>query len=533
MNSPSYIIVNLVSSKGKEKQKSMKTLYNLYGKKLLPLPILLLLILSLLSTLNVNTIKVFAAESPCIKVIPDITVDPTLTLGKNYTVSIYTDYAGSNVTSYQFTLSYNPSILEGYEVANGDLIVGGSARFIAGLFNNVAGKLSLTVGFYFNEGEVTSGPGTLATVTFRVIGLGTSDITIGPETKLIGWDSWEWKEYYIIDAATQPTHIQHGSFDNDVHDVSITSVATSSEATQGDDVAIDVDVANPGIYQETFEVEITYDGAYIGSKLVTLSPGNSTTLYFSWNTTGVAPNSYIITAEAVLTDDNPANNQKTTSIVIELPPGAIAGNITDASTGLPIEGAIATANGYSATVDTNGHYNITDLPVGTYNVTARATGYGSDSKLATVESEKTTSVNFALRVNSTITISVDPTTITIGENTTLSGSVSPPRVGVNVTIQYRLKGEKTWINLTTVTTNEQSQYSHVWTPETAGAYEIKARWPGDKSILPAESKVQSITVKELPSGNPWYLFIAAAGVTAIIIAAAAIYFLRTRKPKPT
>jgi len=131
-----------------------------------------------------------------------------------YTVSIVTDYTGFDVTSYQFTLSYNPAILEGIAAVNGDLIVGGSAQFKSGKFNDTSGELSLTVGFYFAEGDVTSGPGILAEVTFRVIGVGPSDIELGSETKLIGWDWWGWTEYPIIDAATMPTHIQDGFFDN-------------------------------------------------------------------------------------------------------------------------------------------------------------------------------------------------------------------------------------------------------------------------------------------------------------------------------
>ena len=51
--------------------------------------------------------------SQYITVIPQSTVDPDLTPGKNYTVSIYTDYNGSDIWSWQFTLSYNPNVLHG------------------------------------------------------------------------------------------------------------------------------------------------------------------------------------------------------------------------------------------------------------------------------------------------------------------------------------------------------------------------------------------------------------------------------------
>ena len=181
-------------------------------KKLLVLPILLLLVLSVLSA---NMTGVSALDSPYIKVVPESTVTTDLTVGMLYTVSIYTDCAQDDITMYQFTLSYDPSILEGLEVTNGDLIVGGSAKFLPGPFDNGAGKLSLTVGWFFTEGEVTSGPGTLATVTFRVVGIGPSQITIGDETKLKGWDWWsEPPDYNIIYAAEMPTHIQPGFFDN-------------------------------------------------------------------------------------------------------------------------------------------------------------------------------------------------------------------------------------------------------------------------------------------------------------------------------
>jgi hypothetical protein len=173
-------------------------------------------LLCMLGMLSVNMPAPLSVDSPSIVVLPSSTVDPSLTVGMLYTVSIYTDYAGWDVTSYQFTLSYDPTIFEGIAAVNGDLIVGGSAQFKSGKFNDTSGELSLTVGFYFAEGEVTSGPGTLAEVIFRVIGIGPSDIELGPETKLIGWDWWAWPptEYDIIDAATMPTHIEDGSFDN-------------------------------------------------------------------------------------------------------------------------------------------------------------------------------------------------------------------------------------------------------------------------------------------------------------------------------
>ncbi len=711
--------------------------------------------------------------SPYIAVVPHGTMNSSLAPGMNFTISIHTNYTGDDVWGYVFSLTYNPLVLQGVEVTNGDLITkeDGETMWIPGTFDNEVGKLTPAFnGFKFGKDEpapLTSGPGTLATVTFQVVGIGTSDITlvtevtpsglygytegINPETNMTepGWG----EQFLIIDGETEPDRIQHGFFTNvqsihdvaiinieapttavaggdyvpinvtvvnegiylevvnltvtihndtteirtesflfnlasglfrvnsfswdtagltsgtytinatattfnpdedpddntktkqieiiTIHDVAVINIEAQDEATVkeivpinvtvankgsfyenvnvtvsyddtliditlidmlspgeseivefswnttglmpgtytinatatiasdanitnnsnakrielkwsydvavrsigvspyttvvGEPVTIDVYVENLGVYNATFEVGVTYDTS-IETKTVTLAAGASTTISFTWNTTDVAPDSYTITAEAfLLTDEDLTNNLKSRSIVLNLPLGAIVGTVTDALTGDPIQGATINANGYSASTDADGHYNITDMPLGTYTITSSKTGYESASQnnILVVAGENTT-VDFTLRVNSIITISADPVNITVGVSTTISGSIEPARKGVAVTIWYRLSGEEAWANLTTVTTNEQSQYSDVWTPETAGTYEVKASWLGDESVSSAESDVQSITVQETPApGVPLYIYMAAAGVAAIILAAMAFYFLKVKKPKPT
>jgi hypothetical protein len=719
-------------------------------RKLL-LPMLLVLVLSELGTLNLTIPMVSAAVSPYIAVVPESTVDSALTPGMNYTISIYTDYNGSDINGYGFGLTYDPNVLEGIEVVNGDLIAD-DTMFLSVGFNNTAGRLMYTNNFLFSPSKprpLTSGPGTLANVTFRVVAKGTSNVTLEDQgmhgehaarTRLYGYldDGWG-DSFNIIDSATMPDHIQHGFFDNRFqHDVAVGSVIAPVKAVVGELVPINVTVANIGKSAEVANVTIRYDTTYIDSQNVTLAVGasetvsfswnttdvpqspytinatatiegdldlqdnkNTTTIllveqdvtvvnviapdvavpgelvpinvtvanigksaevanvtirydttyidsqnvtlavgasetvsfswnttgvaqgnhtinatatidddgdltdnrkntpiliakhdvavedispppstqvivgelvtisvgvknhggytetfqvnvtydtgtigepqqaqldpnkydkiHFTWNTTGVALGSYTIRAEAILSEDvNPDNNLMTTSIDVD---PLLGGTVTNALTGGPILGTTVTANGYSATTDAGGHYTITDVPPGTYTVTASATGYESASQhTITVIAGEYTTVNFALRVVSAVTISADPANITVGNNTTLSGSISPILGGLNVTIQYKLKEEEVWNNLTIVTTNESGQYSHVWAPETPGTYEVKASWPGDDTTSPAESNVQLITVQEPPSSTPSYIYIVAAGVAAIIVAAA-FYFLRSRKPK--
>jgi len=183
--------------------------------------LMLTLLLIGMSTLAFNIEQVSAIESPYIAVIPDTIVDPTLTPGKNFTVSIYTDYTGSDIWGWQFTLAYNSSIIHGVEVINGDLITNDTfthlppwmrpARFIQGVFDNTLGTLSLTVAFYFfllPLPPTTPGPGILANVTFEVVGLGRTNITLGADTAL------KTPTYDIIDGELMPDHLRHGYFSN-------------------------------------------------------------------------------------------------------------------------------------------------------------------------------------------------------------------------------------------------------------------------------------------------------------------------------
>jgi len=291
-------------------------------KRLLSLSILLLIIFNILAALDLNTIMVSGAKYPAIYMEPALTVDPALTPGKNYTISIKTDYNGSDIQSWQLTLTYNSSVLHGVKVTNGDLITTAKhsmAMFMPGSFDNTAGKLSLTAAFFFfvlEPAPMTSGPGTLANVTFTVVGVGESNITIGPETRLIGYtENGIGDPYYIINAAAMSDHIGHGYFNNIlplIHDVAVTSLDAPAEAVLGEVVSINVTVANQGDFSETFDVTIYYDGITMETRTVMdLAPGAETTLTFIWNTAGMKEGTYTIKAEASLVVDEVDPNDNT------------------------------------------------------------------------------------------------------------------------------------------------------------------------------------------------------------------------------
>ncbi len=247
-----------------------------------------------------------------IAVIPQRTINASITPNTNYTVSINTDYNGTDVWSWQFSLSYNPIILEGIEVRNGDLITTTkhpNATFVAGSFDNTLGELSLTVAYFAYETPpppTTFGPGTLAHVTFKVKDTGESDITLTEaETKLLGPNALE----IINDYLPHFDHLLFGTFSNTeiqvIHDIAVLNiVANSTSVTEGELVDITVIVENQGTVAENFDVELysNYNPPFatdtIGTPktVLALAANTNKSISFTWNTTSVSEKSYTLTA---------------------------------------------------------------------------------------------------------------------------------------------------------------------------------------------------------------------------------------------
>jgi hypothetical protein len=106
------------------------------------------------------------------------------------------------------------------------------------------------------------------------------------------------------------------------HDVAVIKVNAPREVTRGTRVEIRVDVANLGDFDETLNVSVTYDATLIETFMLTpLDSGSSVILGTFWDTRGVEPNTYTISAEAFLgEDENLVNNKASTMITIILGP---------------------------------------------------------------------------------------------------------------------------------------------------------------------------------------------------------------------
>lgn len=176
---------------------------------------LLTAILALLTLAVLNTNKVVVSAppvSPYIEVIPS---DEAIMVNWNHTVSIQTDYSGSDVWGWNVKLTFDPSVLQCVEVINGDLITTAkdpSARFTYTV-NNAIGEVSVGAYFYYvtPPAFTTSGPGTLADVIFTAVGTGYSNITLEKETVLQGYDIDNDLVYDIINGVIHPNNLGHGN----------------------------------------------------------------------------------------------------------------------------------------------------------------------------------------------------------------------------------------------------------------------------------------------------------------------------------
>jgi len=295
----------------------------------------------------VSLTRVRVSRYPYVAVVPHCTVDPALTPDQNYTVSIRTDYNGTDIWSWQLTLSYDPNVLKGIKVVNGDLITTEKhpdADFKAGILNNTIGKLELTAAYFYYTTKpvpLTSGPGTLANVTFTVVGTGDSDITLGDETKLTRFtEAGSGVEQTIVSRFVPAIgHLLHGFFQNTeervIHDIAVTNVTLSSTSVAaGEFLNITVTVENQGTATEIFDVEVEYARSEtpdvywsIGTKTgITLEAGANTSLTFAWNTTGKT-GTYIIKAVASSvsgeedTGNNTLKSDDTVTVTAQAPPG--------------------------------------------------------------------------------------------------------------------------------------------------------------------------------------------------------------------
>ncbi|RLI45953.1 hypothetical protein DRO69_04190 [Candidatus Bathyarchaeota archaeon] len=292
------------------------------------MPILLVLTLSILSPALIPTSTGY--NSPVIYIYPDSIIAVNAT---QISIDVMTNYTGNDIWGYEFTLTYNPLILSGDSVTNGNVTTQGDVTFIAGTFDNNEGKLTLTSAYSLDQTTTpptpvnNTGPGILATVTFNVTGTGETPITLGPETKLKSVDGSN-----IVDG---PFNLVHGYFRNiepaPTHDVAVTGVtfhheitATSTYNETQSLIYIEATTVNEGDVTERFTVEIYYRLAgwleLVKAETINVAAGDTVVVTGGLNTTGfpVGYLTIIVEASEVYNETETINNTYSTTLLIKM-----------------------------------------------------------------------------------------------------------------------------------------------------------------------------------------------------------------------
>lgn len=156
--------------------------------------------------------------------------------------------------------------------------------------------------------------------------------------------------------------------------------------------------------------------APIAQALVEVSQNNTvvnstlTDAHGDYVITGLAPGTYVVHVSqvnyqsALQQVDVLVNRTSVADFVLAANPGAIEGRVTDADNNQPLIGAlIEIIDGNiviaSTLTDSLGHYSIKGLPFGDFTVHVTADNYQNKTSVASVISNQTTTVNFALLSN--------------------------------------------------------------------------------------------------------------------------------------
>jgi len=172
--------------------------------------------------------------------------------------------------------------------------------------------------------------------------------------------------------------------------------------------------------------------------------------------------------------------------------GSINPTILDKTVTLTFRKPYGSSFNRTVTTGSDGSYSDSYTPdaVGSWNVSA--SWEGDSSYTEAISTSKSFIVS---KISTTISCSVSSSNLTIGDSVTVSGSISPTRSGVTVTISYKSDGS--FSTLFTVTSASDGSYSYSWKPTDVGSYQLKASWAGDSTYSEATSDAVSVAVNKI------------------------------------
>jgi hypothetical protein len=221
-----------------------------------------------------------------------ISVSPitkTVQVGEQFAINISLDYA-ENLYGFEIWLSFDNSKLNATAI-NYVNYLNDPHRIWYQQVNNAGGYVTLAVSSTYPAPAKTGGsPPPLATVNFTAIDLGSSALHL--YDTVLSDDQAEPIPHTTVDGMVDVTS-------GVIHDVAVTNVTSfKTVVCQGYTSNITVTVENQGGFLETFNVTVYANTTSVASQNVTLSSGNSTTIIFTWNTTGFAKGHYTLSAYA-------------------------------------------------------------------------------------------------------------------------------------------------------------------------------------------------------------------------------------------
>jgi hypothetical protein len=301
----------------------------------------------------------------------------TASIGQSFSIDIDISSV-SDLYGWELKLGWNSSLIGLVRVDEGPFLRSGGNTFFSYFLNTTDEHLVVECTL---EGHISgvSGNGTLATVTFNTTNNGECPLNL--------------YDVSLIDSSDQSIPCQavsgYGYFTL-AHDVSVTDVAVSPTIVpMGNQVFINATVQDSGGYAETFNVTVYANSQLIGMQPASLSSGASTTLYFTWNTSGNGKGDYDISASAsiVLGEVNTGNNIKVASTPVTI---LTLGHDVAVLNVKPTE--IIVGQGYNASVE------VTVKNYGLYSETFTVTAYVNTTSVAsqnvTLSSGNSTTITF-------------------------------------------------------------------------------------------------------------------------------------------
>jgi subtilisin family serine protease len=202
-------------------------------------------------------------------------------------------------------------------VVQGDLV-----SVAVGVANRGTSSETFTVSLTASGGAVSGSPqevtlatgsSTTLTFTWDTAGLGAGDYTLTAAASVIPGEA--------NSADNSRSSIVRVRLPE--HDVAVTAINAPAVVVQGSTASVEVTAANPGTFDETFSVSLDASGGGVGGspQPVTLAAGSSTTVSFTWDTTGLSPAEYTLTATASVVpgEVDTADNSSSTAVSVRLP----------------------------------------------------------------------------------------------------------------------------------------------------------------------------------------------------------------------